>query len=109
MFEEASQFLNGIEQSDPRVLVIPRGVIYLLGLQQQAGALRPDIQFFGDEEEARSADYVMFQCMESDYTELCWALVREAGPAYALMPRDTPLLLAYDREAVAAALARLRK
>jgi hypothetical protein len=76
-------------------------VIYLLEFQQQAGGLRPDVQFTGDEAEAESVDYVLFQAMQSDWTELCWALAREEEPAYAVRLGGTPLLLVYDREAVA--------
>jgi len=42
----------------------------------------------------------MFQAMQSDYTELCWALVREAEPVFEVTVEGTPLLLAYDRRAV---------
>jgi len=109
VFENAALFLNHVEQLNPRVLVIPKGVIYLLEFQQQAGVLRPDARFTGDEREAESADYVMFQCMQSDYTELCWVLAREEQPVYALRLGRTPLLLVYGRDAVADGLARLRK
>ena len=105
---EAPEFLNGVERPNPRVLVIPKGVIYLLEFQQQAGALREDVGFTGDEGEAGSVDYVMFQAMQSDYTELCWALVENEEPAWAVRLGETPLLVVYDREAVAGALGRLR-
>jgi hypothetical protein len=107
VFQEAPDFLNAIGQPNPRVLVIPKGVIYLLEFQQQAGLLRGDIQFTGEETEAEDVDYVMFQAMQSDYTDLCWALVKEAQPAYALRLGETALLLAYDRTAVTGALERL--
>lgn len=109
VFGAAPDFLNGVEKPDARVLLIPGGVIYLLEMQQRAGALRTDVQFTGDEAEAGSVDYVMFQAMQSDYTDLCWSLVENEEPAWALRPGETPLLLAYDRDAVAAALARLGK
>ena len=110
VYQEAPSFLNSIEELNPRVLVIPRGVIYLLEFQQQAGALRPDVQFTGDEREAGAVDYVMFQAMQSDYTDLCWSLVENEAPAWALRLSDgTALLLAYDREAVSAALSRLSR
>jgi hypothetical protein len=86
------------------VLVIPKGVIYLLEFQQQAGALRPEVRFTGDEAEALHADYVMFQAMQSDYTDLCWKLVKSEQPAWAVRLEGTPLLLAYDRRALLAAL-----
>jgi hypothetical protein len=87
------------------VLLIPKGVIYLLEFQQQAGpqqagGLRPDLDFTGDEAEAREVDYVMFQAMQSDYTDLAWSLVSEQEPVWMVTVEKTPLLLAYDREAV---------
>ncbi len=50
----------------------------------------------------------MFQCMQSDFTDLCWDLYRNAKPVYSVALDGAPLLVVYDREAVAAALARLR-
>jgi len=103
IFQGAPPYLNSIEHPSPRVLVIPKGVIYLLEFQQQAGALRPDVQFTADEDTAPSADCVIFQAMQSDYTELCWALVNNIDPIYAIRLKDqTPILLAYDREAILA-------
>ncbi len=107
VFQEAPHFLNAIEKPAPRVLVIPKGVIYLLEFQQQAGLLRSDVQLTGEQSDAGAVDYVMFQAMQSDYTDLCWALTRGEEPAYALRLGDTPLLLAYGREAVAGALGQL--
>lgn len=110
VYQEAPSFLNSVAEPNPRVLVIPRGVIYLLEFQQQAGALRPDVQFTGDEREAGAVDYVMFQAMQSDHTNLCWQLVQNEEPAWALRLSDgAALLLAYDREAVASALDRLAR
>lgn len=108
VFEEAPLFLSRITFGHPRVLVIPKGVIYLLEFQRDAGTLRADIQFTGDEAEAAHADFVMFQAMQSDYTELCWWLVRNAEPIWTVNVEDgTPLLYVYDRPAVRAALAAL--
>ena len=104
VFEEAPAFLNAVEQTSPRVLLIPKGVIYLLEFQQQTGVLRSDVEFTGDSAEAGSVDYVMFQAMQSDYTDLCWSLVEGEEPAWAVRLGRTPLLLVYDREAVAEAL-----
>jgi hypothetical protein len=101
VYKEAPPFLNAAPEMRPRVLVVPKGCIYLLELQQQAGALRPDVQFTAEEAEAGSVDYVVFQCMQSDFTELCWRLYRSAEPAYEVALEGTPLLVIYDREAVA--------
>lgn len=109
VFQEAPPFLNAVEKPNPRVLVVPKGVIYLLELQQQAGALRPDIRFTADESQAASADYIIFQAMQSDYTPLCWALVKDEEPRYALVLESTPLLLAYDDDAAERALRSLTK
>lgn len=109
VYKEAPIFLNAVPEANPRVLIIPKGCIYLLEFQQQAGALRRDIRFTGDEGEARSADYVMFQCMQSDYTDLAWELVKGARPAFSIRSRGAPLLVAYRRDAVAAALDRLHR
>jgi hypothetical protein len=106
VFQDAPAFLNQMEKPDPKVLVVPKGVIYLSEFQQQVGALRADIQWTGEERDAASADYVMFQAMQSDYTDLCWALVDGEEPVYMVRLGSTPLLLVYDREAIAAALAR---
>ena len=106
VFEEAPLFLNRLEFSRPRLLVIPKGVIYLLDFQRQTGYLRPDVEFTGDDREAGRVDYVMFQAMQSDYTDLCWALVKEEEPAWSVRSEDgTPLLLIYDRAAIHRALA----
>jgi 4-amino-4-deoxy-L-arabinose transferase-like glycosyltransferase len=108
VLQEAPDFLNRVAEPGPRVLVIPRGVIYLLEFQQQVGALRDDIEWTGDGREAASADYVVFQAMQSDYTDLCWALVDGTEPVHTVGLGTTPLLLVYDRNAIAAALERLR-
>jgi 4-amino-4-deoxy-L-arabinose transferase-like glycosyltransferase len=100
VFQEAPSFLNQVERPAPRVLLIPKGVIYLLEFQQQAGSLRSDLEFTGDAAEAREVDYVMFQAMQSDYTDLAWSLVSEQEPVWMVTVEKTPLLLAYDREAV---------
>jgi hypothetical protein len=100
VLQEAPQLLNGAPEANPRVLVIPKGCIYLLEFQQAAGRLRLDVAFTGDEGEAGAVDYVMFQAMQSDYTELCWNLVREARPARAVRLGGVPLLLVYDRREV---------
>jgi len=97
VFSEGVDFVNHIEKRNPRVLVIPKGVIYLFELQHA----RKDIEFTADESEAGSADYVMFQCMQSDFTDLCWRLYRGARPVDAVEMDGTPLLVMYDREAVA--------
>ena len=107
VLQDGNGFLNGIHKRGARVLVIPKGVIYLLEFQQRGGALRRDVQFTGDQGEAAQADYIMFQAMQSDYTPLCWELAESAKPAYALAVGKAPLLLAYDRAAVLAALARV--
>ncbi len=104
VFKEAPAFLNTTTEESPLVLVIPKGVIYLLEFQQQAGALRPEVRFTGDERDATIADYVMFQAMQSDYTDLCWKLVKNKQPTWAVRLEGTPLLLAYDRRALLAAL-----
>lgn len=109
VYREAPAFLNHVPEHSPLVLVIPVGCIYLLEVQQQAGALRSDIRFTGNELEAAAADYVLFQCMQSDYTDLCWALVGGSEPAWAVRLGDTPLLVAYGRASVADALARLAR
>ena len=104
VLSEGVDFVNQVETQNPRVLVIPKGVIYLLELQHA----RKDIEFTADESEAGSVDYVMFQCMQSDFTELCWRLYREAQPSKVVEVDGTPLLVAYDREAVARVLETLR-
>ncbi len=104
VFKEAPAFLNTTPEASPLVLVIPKGVIYLLEFQQQAGVLRPEVRFTGEEAEALQADYVMFQAMQSDYTDLCWRLAKNEKPAWAVSLGETPLLLVYDRRALLAAL-----
>jgi hypothetical protein len=79
--------------------VIPKGVIYLLTMQHA----RKDIEFTADEAEAGSVDYVMFQCMQSDFTDLCWRLYRGAKPVDAVELDGVPLLVMYGRGAVAGA------
>jgi hypothetical protein len=110
VLKEAPLFLNRITTVSPRVLVIPKGVIYLLDFQREAGVLRADVQLTGDDTEAGRVDYVMFQAMQSDYTDLCWALVNREEPVWAVKSEDgTPLLSVYDRAAVRAALSALHR
>ena len=97
---EAPPFLNSLQQPSPLVLVIPKGTIYLLELQQQVGLVRPEVRFTGDETQAAVADAVLFQAMQSDYTDLCWTLVRNADPTFAVTVEDTPVVLGYDRKTV---------
>lgn len=104
VFQEAPLFLNQVEKPSSRVLLIPTGVIYLLEFQQQADTLRQDVEFTGEEAEARAADYVMFQAMQSDYTQLAWSLVTEEEPVWEVTVGETPVLLAYDRAAVSEVL-----
>ncbi len=47
---------------------------------------------------------MLFQGMQSDYTELCWKLVRGEKPAYTITAGGAPVLLAYDRAAVSRVL-----
>ncbi len=109
VFQEGAGFFNTIPTPHPRVLVIPKGVIYLLEFQQKAGNLRDDVRFTGAESEAAQVDYVMFQWMESDFTDLCWELVNgKDEPVHAVVMGDAPLLTVYDHKAVVAALDRLK-
>ena len=109
VLQTAPEFLNQVPEARPRVLVIPKGVIYLLTAQQGPGGLREEVRFTGDEREAGEVDYVMFQCMQSEFSDLCWSLTREAEPTWAVRLEGVPLLVAYDRETVASVLARARK
>ena len=86
-----------------------KGTIYLLELQQQVGLVRPDVRFTGDEAQATVADAVLFQAMQSDYTELCWTLVQKADPNFEVTVEDTPVVLGYDRRAVLEAMAGLSR
>jgi 4-amino-4-deoxy-L-arabinose transferase-like glycosyltransferase len=106
---DAPAFLNSINRPSPTVLVIPKGVIYLLEFQQQSGALKPDVHFTGDEAEAGRADYVLFQMMQSEMSPLAWELAKHAEPAYSFTVDGTPLLVAFDPASVSAALARLKE
>jgi hypothetical protein len=104
---EAPPFLNGLRQSHPLVLVIPKGTIYLLELQQQVGSIRPDVRFTAEEAQATVVDAVLFQAMQSDYTELCWTLVQKAEPTFEVTVEDTPVVLGYERRVVLEAMAGL--
>ena len=104
---EAPPFLNSLQQPSPLVLVIPKGTIYLLEVQQQVGSIRPDVRFTGDETQAAVAEAVLFQAMQSDYTDLCWTLVRNAEPSFEVTVEDTPVVLGYDRRAVLEAMSGL--
>jgi 4-amino-4-deoxy-L-arabinose transferase-like glycosyltransferase len=109
VFQESAGFLNDVPMRKPRVLLVPKGVIYLLEFQQRAGNLRADVRLTGDESEAAQVDAVMFQWMESDFTDLCWELVNgDEDPVHAVVAGDAPLLTVYDHQAVAAALDRLK-
>ena len=105
VFQDGVGFLN-TRPKNATVVVIPGGVIYLLEFQQR-GALRRALRFTGDEGEAARADLVLFQGMQSDYTELCWALVRNERPVYTITADGAPVLLAFDHAAVVRALERL--
>jgi 4-amino-4-deoxy-L-arabinose transferase-like glycosyltransferase len=108
VLQDATGFLNALPKQSPRVLVIPKGVIYLLEFQQRAGNLRDDVRLTGAESEAARVDYVAFQWMQSDFTDLCWELVNgKDEPVHAVIAGGAPLLTVYDHAAVAAALRRL--
>jgi 4-amino-4-deoxy-L-arabinose transferase-like glycosyltransferase len=113
VFQEAPELLNGVAQRmadrGPLVLVIPKGCIYLLEMQQGAGKLDARVKFTGDEGAAAAADYVMFQAMQSDFTDLCWELVRNERPAWTFPVGGAPLLYIYERDAVRSARERLRQ
>jgi 4-amino-4-deoxy-L-arabinose transferase-like glycosyltransferase len=110
VFQDGAGYFNTFQQQNPRVLVIPKGVIYLLEFQQKAGNLREDIRFTGDESEAAEVATVIFQWMESDFTDLCWELVNgDIDPVHAVVIGDAPLLTIYDSQALAAALDRLEE
>ncbi len=107
VFQEAPPFFNQAPEPQPKVLVIPQGCISLLTVQQQAGLLNPSVRFIGDEQKAADVDYVIFQAMQSDYTDLCWELLRNEMAEWVFPVENTPLLLVYRRPAVVDALARL--
>jgi 4-amino-4-deoxy-L-arabinose transferase-like glycosyltransferase len=109
VFREAPALLNQAPEERPLALVIPKGCIYLLTMQQASGALDPGVRFTGDEQDAAKADHVMFQAMQSDYTPLCWELVRHGTEEWAFRVENTPVLLFYRRPAVVEALARLAR
>jgi hypothetical protein len=108
VFQDATGFLNSLPRQNPRVLLIPKGVIYLLEFHQKAGNLRDDILFTGDDRQAARVDHVMFQVMQSDFTDLAWELAGEEAE-YAVVADGTPMLVAYDRDTVRSALVRLRQ
>jgi hypothetical protein len=107
VFQEAPTVLNQAPEPSALVLVVPEGCISLLTMQQQAGLLNPEVRFTGDEQKAADVDYVIFQAMQSDYTDLCWELVQNETVKWVFPVENTPLLLVYRRPAVVEALARL--
>jgi hypothetical protein len=62
--------------------------------------LRSDIRILGGPREHLSADVAVFQCQQSEFVEVSWALYRRGRPSFVVEYEDVPLLVAYDRAAV---------
>jgi hypothetical protein len=89
------------------VYVIPRGAISYLEIYQNAGALRRDLQFVPRSDDRREqaealkrSELVVFQCSQSEFDEIAWALYRHGSPLWKVQMNGVPLLMAFDaREA----------
>jgi hypothetical protein len=89
------------------IYVIPKGAISYLRLYQDAGMLRRDLQFTArgagvkqTSEALRRSDLVVFQCAQSEFDEIAWALYRRGKPLWQVEMHGVPLLMAFDaREA----------
>lgn len=99
--------LPRLNQRAGTVYVIPRGAISYLEIYQNAGALRRDLQFVPRSDDRREqaealkrSDLVVFQCAQSEFDEIAWALYRHGRPLWKVEMNGLPLLLAFDaREA----------
>lgn len=85
------------------IYVIPRGAISYLTVYQDAGMLRTDLQFRArvsdpaqNLAQLKQCDLIIFQCAQSEFDEIAWALYRRGKPAWGIRLNGVPLLLAFD-------------
>jgi len=93
-------FLNERVPPGGSVYVTPVGCMSVLETYQRGGALRPDINILGGPHEHLRADYVVFQCQQSEFLEVAWRLYRAARPAFSLSYSGVPVMLAYNHASV---------
>jgi len=97
---QALPYLNKAIPPGGTMFVTPVGVMSLLETYQKGGALRGDIRILGGRGEHLKAHVVVFQCQQSEFVEVSWALYRKGRPTFQIAYEGVPLLLAYDRAAV---------
>lgn len=100
VYLEALPYLNASVPKGGAVFVTPVGCMSLLETYEKAGMLRSDIRILGGPREHLSADVAVFQCQQSEFVEVSWALYRRGRPSFVVEYEDVPLLVAYDRAAV---------
>lgn len=104
----AVPYLNNLPPGS-RVYVTPRGCVSLLELYQQAGALRPDLQWVApataDPAAAAGCRAVLFQCAQGEMDAVSWGLYRSGRPPeWQLDLHGVPLMQAYHGAEVPAIL-----
>jgi 4-amino-4-deoxy-L-arabinose transferase-like glycosyltransferase len=102
------QAVERLNRKPATIYVIPRGAVSYLEVYQNAGALRRDLQFRArvpdpaeNLAQLKECDLVIFQCAQSEFDDIAWALYRRGKPAWGIRLNGVPLLLAFDaRQAV---------
>jgi hypothetical protein len=95
--------LEEMNRGPVTVYVIPKGAASYLSVYRDAGMLRPNVRVRArvadpaeNLEQIKQSDLVMFQCAQSEFDEIAWALYRRKKPAWGVYLKGVPLLLAFD-------------
>ena len=96
--------MNSRPEPNQKIFITPPGVVELLKIYQNSGALRKDIQWLAPPAPPGSADLVIFQCAQSEFDAIAWKLYRSGKPEpepasiYLDEERQVPLLLVFSGE-----------
>ena len=88
-------FINSNVPNGARILLIPNSYQYLLEFYQQAGMLKRELIFVNNEKAARPADFVIFQCRQSEFSPLAWKLWRTQTPEFSIQHNGARLAVIY--------------
>jgi 4-amino-4-deoxy-L-arabinose transferase-like glycosyltransferase len=92
--------INARPEPNPKIFITPPGVVDMLKIYQNSGALRRDIQWSAPPASAEQADLVVFQCAQSEFDSPAWKLYRAGNPGpesiYLDASRQVPLLLSFS-------------
>jgi hypothetical protein len=94
--------MMNLREQNQKIFITPPGVVDLLKIYQNSGALRKDIQWSAPPAPTGKADWVIFQCAQSEFDAAAWKLYRAGKPdpesIYLDEARQVPLLLFFSGE-----------